>query len=478
MLRPAGGGNMGCMSWSNNHRFLPVLLALIMATAAFSAPDPEPEATTKGSQATLLTVQDAIGPATSHYIQQGIDTAVARGDALVILALDTPGGLDSAMRDIIQAILASPVPVATYVSPRGARAASAGTYILYASHVAAMAPATNLGSATPVPIGGAAPKTPEPESDKADEPEAAARTRELTTAMERKTINDAVSYIRGLAETHGRNADWAEEAVREAANLTAEQALEMGVIDLIARNNGELLTKINGRTVQMSGGELVIASENLVLERIEPDWRTKLLAVITNPTVAYLLMLIGIYGLIFEGYNPGAVVPGVVGAICLLLALYAFQVLPVNYAGMALMLLGIVLMAAEAFAPSFGALGIGGVLAFVIGSIILIDTDAPGYAVSRPLIGALALFSSLLVMSIIYFAMKGYRRPVQTGVEGMIGALAEAREDFSDTGMVFIHGESWRAHTSAPVRLGDKVRVLAVDGLSLTVEPAVQKEIS
>lgn len=451
------------------------LLSLMMTTVAWSSADPEPAVASESNVATLLEVQDAIGPATSHYIRKGIDTAVARGDALVILALDTPGGLDSAMREIIQAILASPVPVATYVSPRGARAASAGTYILYASHVAAMAPATNLGSATPVQIGGAPPAVPKREPADDDETKAKG-TKESTTAMERKVVNDAVSYIRGLAEAHGRNADWAEKAVRDASNLTAEQALEMGVIDLIARDTGELLRLIDGRTVQMADGEQVIASSGLVLERIEPDWRTRLLAVITNPTVAYLLMLIGIYGLIFEGYNPGAVLPGVVGAICLLLALYAFQVLPVNYAGMGLMLLGIVLMAAEAFAPSFGALGIGGVLAFVIGSIILIDTDAPGFVVSRPLIGALALFSGLLVMSIIYFAMKSHRSPVQTGVEGMLGALAEAREDFSDTGMVFIHGESWQARTSAPVRAGDKVKVLAVDGLSLMVEPAVHKE--
>lgn len=460
---------------------MPKLLLLLGAVALLAHAQEEKTAPSSTNKtATLVEVQDAIGPATSHFIRQGIDLAAERGDALIVLALDTPGGLDSAMREIIQAILASPVPVVTYIWPRGARAASAGTYILYASHVAAMAPATNLGSATPVPIGSPAPATPKPEEDEksGEKPSAADDAVEAATAMERKTINDAVSYIRGLAETHGRNADWAEQAVREAANLTSDQALEMNVIDVIATDTSDLLKQIDGRVVQMAYGEQTLATSGLVLDRLEPDWRTRLLAVITNPTVAYLLMLIGIYGLVFEGYNPGAIVPGVVGAICLLLALYAFQVLPVNYAGLALIVLGIVLMAAEAFVPSFGALGIGGILAFVFGSIILIDSEAPGYAVSRPLVGGLALFSSALVMSIIYFAMKGHRRPIETGVEGMIGALAVAREDFDANGQVFIHGESWSAQSTGPVHSGQKVRVKAVEGLVLKVEPEQSKENS
>lgn len=458
--------------------FLGMTACTAGADAADNAAD-DTGAEFSANKALLIEVQDAIGPATSHFIRQGIERAAGEGDALVILALDTPGGLDSAMREIIQAILASPVPVVTYVSPRGARAASAGTYILFASHVAAMAPATNLGSATPVAIGGSAPKMPTPdEKPPGDQPDQSndksAKQDDATggsTAMERKTINDAVAYIRGLAKMHGRNADWAEKAVRVAANLTAEQALEQNVIDLIAADIPDLLAGIDGRTVKMSDGELTIASAGLVVERVEPDWRTRLLAVITNPTVAYLLMLIGIYGLIFEGYNPGAVVPGVVGAICLLLALYAFQVLPVNYAGLALIVLGIVLMAAEAFVPSFGALGIGGILAFVFGSIILIDTEAPGFAVSRPLIGGLALFSGALIMSIIYFAMKSVRRPIETGMEAMLGALAVASEDFDRNGNVFIHGETWSAETTSPVNRGQKVRVKAIEGLLLRVEP-------
>ncbi len=441
------------------------LLSLLMVGGVTLASEAEPAESQASNGATLLEVQDAIGPATSHYIRQGIETAAARGDALVVLALDTPGGLDSAMREIIQAILASPVPVATYVSPRGARAASAGTYILYASHVAAMSPATNLGSATPVPIGGAAPKAPQPEGD-GDKASAADQAQQSSTAMERKTINDAVSYIRGLAEMHGRNAEWAEQAVREAANLTAEQALELGVIDLIASDTGELLTKIDGRTVRMADGERIIDSGTLVLQRIDPDWRTKLLAVITNPTVAYLLMLIGIYGLIFEGYNPGAVVPGVVGAICLLLALYAFQVLPVNYAGLALMLLGIVLMAAEAFVAEFRCARDrwrAGVCHRVhhpdrhrrAGLCRVAAADWRPGPVQQPAGDQHHFFRHERVTV----------DPFRPASRRMIGRTRRGARGFCR----HRHGiYSWRImarRTSAPVRAGDKVRVLAVEGL-------------
>jgi membrane-bound serine protease (ClpP class) len=442
--------------------------------------------------ATLLAVQDAIGPATADFLVRGIEQARERNAELVVIEMDTPGGLDSAMRDIIRAILDSSVPVVTYVSPQGARAASAGTYILYASHVAAMAPATNLGAATPVAIGspGGAP-TPSPsESDDAAEPgnadgetaetaEPAAEDAEPaeteapgpSTAMERKAINDAVAYIRSLAEHRGRNADWAERAVRAAESLSARQALDANVIDIVADDLDDLLEQLNGRQVDLGGRQVTLETSGLLFERIEPDWRTQLLQVISNPTVAYMLMLLGIYGLIFEGYNPGAIVPGVVGAISLLLALFAFQVLPVNYAGLALIALGVILMIAEFLVPSFGALGMGGIAAFVFGSVILIDSDVPGFGVSIPLIATIASAGALTLLGIVWLAMKSRVRPVVSGIEEMTHATARALEDFAAEGVVWAHGERWKARTSAPVSEGQILRITRVDGLVLYVEP-------
>jgi membrane-bound serine protease (ClpP class) len=425
-------------------------------------------AETVDRRAILLDMQGPIGPATAEFLIDSLEEATSRNAELVIVRMDTPGGLDASTRDIVKAILNSPVPVATFVAPGGARAASAGTYILYASHIAAMSPATNVGAATPVNIiGGQKPGQQEkPEETEGETAPPAGDT------MSRKAINDAVAYARGLANKYGRNADWAELAVREAASITAEKALEIGVIDLIAKDVGDLLEQIHGRTVEVQGRDRVLDTSSLLVEQIEPDWKSELLGVITSPTIAYLLLLIGVYGLIFEGYNPGAVFPGVIGAICLLIALYAFQMLPVNYAGFALLILGIILMIGEAVAPSFGALGIGGVIAVVIGSIILIDTDVPGFMVSRPLIGAIALASSFGLMAIIGIAVKARQRPVVAGSEQLIGAEGTALRDFEHEGNVFVHSERWSAVTNSPLREGQAIVVTGIDGLTLDVRPA------
>ncbi len=434
--------------------------------------DPPPQEAARS--ALLLEIDGPIGPATSHYISQGLKRAAESGSSIVILRMDTPGGLDTSMRDIIKDILASPVPVITFVSPSGARAASAGTYILYASHVAAMAPATNLGSATPVPIGGqpadpAAPGDKQPEAGKPGEDSKPAVN--PGAAMERKVVNDAVAYLRSLAQLRGRNVEWAEKAVREGANLAAADALEQKVIDLIASDVPDLLKKIHDRKLQVGAGEITLVTEGLTVETVEPDWRTELLSVITNPTVAYGLLLIGIYGLLFEGYNPGAVLPGVAGAICLLLALFAFQVLPVNYAGLALIVLGALLVVSEAFVPSFGALGVGGLIAFVIGSIMLFDTSVPGFEVAMPIIGGIAFVAGLILCGIVWMFSRARRTPVVTGIDQLVGSSAEAVDGFAEQGLVRLGGELWKAHSSAPLRPGQRARVVKVEGLQVWVEP-------
>ncbi len=443
-----------------------------------AAPD-DSRSGTPERQAIVLDVEGPIGPATRDFVSRSLEVAAQREAEVVIIRMDTPGGLDASTRDIIKAILNSPVPVVTFVSPEGARAASAGTYILYASHIAAMSPATNVGAATPVAIIGGDPgsgknspfKKP-PDKDQEADSEADQDTAESggpDNPMARKAVNDSVAYIRGLAKLRNRNEDWAERAVREAASIPSEEALELGVIDLIADNVGDLLVKIDGMVVELNGRERVMQTTGLVIEQLEPDWRSEMLAVITSPTIAYLLLLIGIYGLILEGYSPGAIVPGVVGAICLLMALYAFQMLPVNYAGLALIVLGVILMIAEAMAPSFGALGFGGIIAMVIGSIILIDTDMPGFAVSRSLIGAIATVGSLGMMTIVGLAVRARQRPLVAGREQLLGQTGTALEDFEHKGHVHIHSERWKAVTHSPLKEGETVEVTGLDGLTLKV---------
>ncbi len=424
------------------------LTGIVAARAADSAADPA-AASASRPVAAVLDLNGAISPATSQFVERGLAAAEAQGDRLVILEMDTPGGLESSMRDIIRAILASPIPVVAYVAPSGARAASAGTYILYACQVAAMAPATNLGAATPVEIGGGTAPTTE----------------------ERKQINDAVAYIRGLAELRGRNADWAEKAVRGAASLPASAALQSHVIDLIATSVPDLLEKIDGRQVMIGTHPVMLATRGLATERIEPDWRTRLLAVITHPTVAYGLMLIGIYGLLLEGYHPGAVLPGVAGAIALLVALFAFQILSVNYAGLALIALGIGMIIGEFFFPTYGSLGVGGLVAFVVGSIILFHTDARGLNLAMPIIAGVATAGAAILIGLVYLVTRSMRRPVVTGREAMIGAAAEAYEDFAERGRVRFGGELWNACSSKPLRAGQQVRIVRVEGLLLWVEP-------
>lgn len=444
------------------------LLVLLtgLACAAQEQSETRPRSPRQQSHALVhMEIRDAIGPATSDFLQRGLTHARQRGAQLLVLEMNTPGGLDTAMRDMIQAILASPVPVVTYVSPSGARAASAGTYILYASHIAAMAPATSVGAATPVQIGGDSNSHP-PDEKKTDDKEKSAP--EPGSAHERKAINDAVSYIRGLAELRNRNADWAEQAVREAASLTATDALEQKVIDLIATDLPDLLRQIDGRSVHTQFGTVELDTDGIIVEEFTADWRTQLLSVLTNPNVAYLLMLAGIYGLLLEGYNPGAVLPGVVGATSLLLALYAFQVLSVNYAGVALLALGVAMIVGEAFAPSF-VLGTGGVIAFVIGSILLFDKGVPGFQIARGLIGGIALGAGILMLLMAHVFMRSRKTRVMTGAEQLLQETAIALNDFETSGLVDIHGETWRAVTRDPIRKGQRLRVLRVDGLTLEV---------
>ncbi|MBV4540584.1 NfeD family protein [Pseudomonas vlassakiae] len=432
-----------------------LLLLLGLAPASLAAP----------GSVWVLGIDDAIGPASADYLVRNLDQAKAQGAQLVVLRLDTPGGLDSAMRLMIKAILASPVPVVSYVAPSGARAASAGTYILYASHVAAMAPGTNLGAATPVQIGGL-PGAPKDDKAKPSDDE---------QTLARKQVNDATAYIRGLAQLRGRNADWAEQAVREAVSLPASEALRLNVIDQVANDLPALLHQIDGKTLVAAGQPQRLQTRDAaVIERL-PDWRTRLLAVITHPSVALILIMIGVYGLLFEFMNPGSALGGVVGGICLLLALYALQLLPVSFAGMALILLGIAFMVAEAFLPSFGVVGFGGIVAFIAGAVILIDTDAPGFGIPVVLIGILAVVSALLIGGVAGMAIKARRRALVSGDAGLVGSLVTVTQVMADNpfcGSVQAQGEQWQAQCTTPLQAGQHVRVTARHGVTLEVSAA------
>jgi len=437
------------------HRSL-LMVALLLPLAAFA------------TTVVVAEIHGAISPASADYFLRALDQARATQAALLVLKLDTPGGLDSSMRKIIQGILASPVPVATYVAPSGARAASAGTYILYASHLAVMAPGTNLGAATPVSIGIGG------ESDQPaakEKPGAAKDQTPAGSAMEKKAMQDAAAYIRSLAQLRGRNATWGEKAVRQAASLSAAEALKQNVIDFIADDVADLLKRADGRRVKLPAGEQRLALAGATTVTVSPNWQEQLLAMIADPNVALILMMLGIYGLLFEFYAPHGI-SGIVGGISLLLAFYGLAMLPINLVGALLILLGIALMTAEAYMPSFGALGIGGIAAFVAGALMLVNIDVPGLKVSLAFVVPLAIVSALVLAGIGAFALRAWRRPVVAGVEAMIGGTAEALEDFEREGWVRASGERWRARSTVPLTRGARTRIAAVEGLTLVLQPA------
>jgi membrane-bound serine protease (ClpP class) len=443
-------------------RYCAIVASLIFALLAQSA--------LANGNVVELEIKGGIGVATADYVTSGIEHAEATGAELIIINMDTPGGLMAPMRDIVQAILGSDVPVATYVTPAGARADSAGTYILLASHIAVMAPTTHLGAATPVSLTGDD-ATPDTEDDSEEDSDSEAEPPPSGTSMERKVLNDAIAYIRGLAERYGRNADWAEDAVVNAATLTATEALEMNVIEFIATDRGDLLRQVNGYEVEVDSQTVALDTSNVVVEEYEPDWRIKILSVIANPEIVLLLGIIGLYGLMYEGWNPGAIVPGVVGVICLLLAAYALQVIPVNYAGLALIIVGVALMTAEAFAPSFGALGLGGIAAFVFGAIMMFDSGVPGFGISLSFVITVALIAALFIIWLMTFVVKMRRRGAVSGRDSIIGGIGLAMEAFTGEGKIWLEGEAWAAHSTVPIAKDQEVIVTAMKGLVLSVQP-------
>ncbi|MCO5122158.1 MAG: nodulation protein NfeD [Rhizobacter sp.] len=447
------------------HRLLRVVKASHARGLALSAWLLLTSALVSAAPVLVLQLHDAIGPGSADYVLSGLKQAREQGAPLVLIELDTPGGLDSAMREIIQAMLASPVPVVVYVSPEGARAASAGTYILYAAQIAAMAPATTLGAATPVAIGFGGGEPPAAPASAAS----GIKQEQPANAMAAKSVNDAAAFIRGLAQKHGRNAQWAERAVREAVSLTAAEALKDNVIDVVAANVPDLLAQIDGRTVRVRDQEETLHTRGLTTQVLLPDWRQRLMSVIANPSLALVLMMIGIYGLIFEFASPGFGVAGTAGAICLLLGLYALQMLPVNYAGLGLLLLGMLLFAAELHAPSFGAFGAGGVVAFIAGGVLLFDKAQPGFGVPLWLVLALAAGSAIVVLLGGSMAMRARGRPLVGGLDDLVGLRGEIVQVEGARAWAQLRGESWEVRSASPLQVGQAVHVTGRDGLLLAV---------
>ncbi len=445
-----------------------VVLSIVLSFAASAVNAQEPVSSTKS--VTLLRIADAIGPANADYLVRGIEDAASRGSQLIVIQMDTPGGLDSSMRTINQAILASPIPVATHVAPSGARAASAGTYILYASHIAAMAPGTNLGAATPVAMGVYS-KAQQRDTAQTDSKNQSNRMADQKSSSSRKQVNDSAAYIRGLAQLRGRNAEWAERAVREAVSLSAEEAMTQGVIDYIAPDMRILLRQLDGKTVPGSTATQLLQTGHAPVVEVLPDWRTQVLAIITNPNIALLLLVIGFYGIMLEFLTPGLGLPGAAGAICLLLGLYALQLLPVNYAGLALILLGLGLMVAEGFLPSFGALGVGGITAFIGGGMLLMDTKAPGYGIPIPALVTTGIFSAVLLAVMAGIVLKTRRLSREHSPDRVIGALAQVQAVTPEEIWVQLQGILWRAEASAVLIHGQTVRVVGKTGLVLQVVP-------
>lgn len=440
---------------------LPILVLILSAMAATLLAAPASAA----KRAIVLDVDGAIGPAMADYIVHELKAAEPAEVGLVVLRMNTPGGLDTSMRQIISAILASPVPVATFVAPSGARAASAGTYIAYASAIAAMAPGTNIGAATPVQLGGGSlfggGGSEQKQQGKNAQPE---------DTETRKIINDAVAYIRSLATLNNRNADWAADAVRSAVSVPATEALSLHIIDAIANDVPDLLRQIDGKTVTVNGKPQRLATAGLSVVDVPQDWRTELLGIVTNPDVAFILMLIGVYGIILEFFNPGAVAPGLIGIISLLVALYALAFIPINYAGAALVIVGIGLMIAEVHIGAFGALGVGGIAAFVIGALMMFPARASGFAPSAGIVIGAAIASAGFILLVLAALLRSRKRPVVTGGEALIGAEGEAVAWQDSDGRVRVKGEIWLAHSAAPLAAGSRVKIVGRDGLVLRVE--------